>query len=172
MTNKENGLLPDKIYVRAVTNKTLSAVRPDSPIAQAEWTGKLKRTEYIRSDIARAQPQNVEGDERLQEAFKIADARNDEVKELDFGTVFWACGIFADHIRNNPKKEPSGNVNAELLEALKETQVVMANAFNRIHCLPRTTDTQIASQLDSCLAKARKAIARAQSNIDNKTGNE
>ena len=119
MTNKENGLLPDKIYVRAVTNKTLSAVRPDSPIAQAEWTGKLKRTEYIRSDIARAQPQNVEGDERLQEAFKIADARNDEVKELDFGTVFWACGIFADHIRNNPKKEPSGNVNAELLEALK-----------------------------------------------------
>jgi len=43
-------LLPDKIYVRAVTDKTLSAVRPESPIAQAEWSGRLKRTEYVRAD--------------------------------------------------------------------------------------------------------------------------
>lgn len=49
MTN--NNEMPDEIYVRCVTEKTLSAVRPDSPIAQAEWAGRLKRTKYIRADL-------------------------------------------------------------------------------------------------------------------------
>lgn len=43
--------MPDVIYVRTVSDKTLSAVRPDSPIAQAEWSGRLKRTIYHHDRI-------------------------------------------------------------------------------------------------------------------------
>lgn len=43
--------MPDSVFVRKVTNKTLSAVRPESPIVCECHANKLKRTKYIRHDI-------------------------------------------------------------------------------------------------------------------------
>jgi len=45
-----------------------------------------------------------------------------------------------------------------LREALKNTRTVMRQAFNRIHCLPRTSDTDLANEIDATLGKIRKAL--------------
>ena len=34
----------------------------------------------------------------------------------------------------------------------------MRQAFNRIHCLPRTSDTDLANEIDATLGKIRKAL--------------
>ena len=43
--------MPEEIYVRKVTKKTLSAIRPESPILLGCLDGKLMRTKYIRADL-------------------------------------------------------------------------------------------------------------------------
>jgi hypothetical protein len=43
-------------------------------------------------------------------------------------------------------------------DALNKSQEAMANAFNRIHCLPRTTDTVLAHNIDCRMAANRKAL--------------
>ncbi len=42
----------------------------------------------------------------LDAAIKIADARNQEVADLDFGGVFWACGILRAEISRLKKQQP------------------------------------------------------------------
>jgi hypothetical protein len=36
--------------------------------------------------------------DKLEEALKIAKSTPDQIKELDFGNVFWACGVLAAHL--------------------------------------------------------------------------
>lgn len=43
--------MPEEIYVRKVTEKTLSAIRPESPILLGCLGGKLMRTKYVRADL-------------------------------------------------------------------------------------------------------------------------
>lgn len=82
--------LPDEIYVRAVTDKTLSAVRPDSPIAQAEWTGRLKRTKYVRADKSAPQPKQPDVAELLEALKAIVDKdENDCIRDESNEVGFW-----------------------------------------------------------------------------------
>lgn len=46
-------------------------------------------------------------DDELNKALQIADSRNEEVKELDFGNVFWACCILANYIRAATHPQPT-----------------------------------------------------------------
>ena len=62
-------------------------------------------------DIVRAyittQPAPTVTDDELNKALQIADSRNEEVKELDFGNVFWACCILANYIRAATQPQPT-----------------------------------------------------------------
>ena len=51
-------------------------------------------TDFITKKADLTQPAGDVG-----EALRIADMRNEEVKELDFGEVFWACGVLAKQLR-------------------------------------------------------------------------
>lgn len=42
--------------------------------------------------------------DRFKEALEIANTRGDEVKELDFGNVFWACGVLATESEQQKEK--------------------------------------------------------------------
>lgn len=54
------------------------------------------------------------------------------------------------------------NAHDELVSALKNSMLSMAQAFDRIHSLPRTTDTTIASNLDTAMAQNRAALAKVK----------
>lgn len=56
-------------------------------------------------------------------------------------------------------------MNDELRKALEQTQIVLASAFNRIHVLPRVSDTELAKKIGLRLATNRK-ILDAQPNDD------
>lgn len=45
------------------------------------------------------------------------------------------------------------------LGALDESYLILAAAFNRIHGLPRTTDTELASRIEAARAKIERALA-------------
>lgn len=50
---------------------------------------------------------------------------------------------------------------AALREALSEAARVLARAHDRIHSLPRTSDTELAERIGTTNAKIRAALARA-----------
>jgi len=45
--------------------------------------------------------------------------------------------------------------NARLREALSKTTKILVAAFNRIHGLPRTTDTELSNEIEKCLGEIR-----------------
>lgn len=49
--------------------------------------------------------------------------------------------------------------NQELVDALEESQMHLHHAWNRIHCLPRTTDTVLANNIDRQMAANRMLLA-------------
>lgn len=66
------------------------------------WSKKMrqmsKEDEPKWSEPVESNPDNVGGD--VQKALDIADARLEDVKDIDFGEVFWACGILASQLRS------------------------------------------------------------------------
>ena len=68
-------------------------------------------------------PDTADG-ERVLEALKIADASADDVKTLDFGNVFWACGVLAKAIRALQPAQP----------AVHENPVCPTCKGSRLHC--------------------------------------
>jgi len=48
-----------------------------------------------------------------------------------------------------------------LLEALEKANRLLVQAFNRIHTLPRTTDTELADRIERARGEIRAAIAAA-----------
>lgn len=47
----------------------------------------------------------------------------------------------------------------QMADALEDSQIKLHNAWNRIHCLPRTTDTVLANNIDSRMAANRLILA-------------
>jgi len=85
-------------------------------------------------------------------ALAIADARGDEVKELDFGNVFWACGVLAEKVRALTAQQP---VNAELLAVLSRIEGVIC------HEVCSSTNKQISDSGELCrvdISKIRRFI--------------
>lgn len=74
-------------------------------------------------------PSAITDNDRLNKALDIARTTQDEVKELDFGNVFWACGVLADHIK------PSAITKAEAQEALEEIRRVPLRSYETIRAL-------------------------------------
>ena len=58
---------------------------------------------------------------KLEEALSIADKRGEEVKELDFGNVFWACGVLADAYRSTLSQPDIAEMMAEALKNAQAT---------------------------------------------------
>ncbi len=52
--------------------------------------------------------------------------------------------------------------NARLREALSKTTKILVAAFNRIHGLPRTTDTELSTEIEKCLGEIRRVREETQ----------
>ncbi len=52
--------------------------------------------------------------------------------------------------------------NARLREALSKTIKILVAAFNRIHGLPRTTDTELSTEIEKCLGEIRRVREETQ----------
>jgi hypothetical protein len=57
---------------------------------------------------------------------------------------------------------PTPDVAGETTAALKASYAVLAFAFHRIHALPRTRDSELASDIAKVRARIERAIARAE----------
>lgn len=137
MTNNE---MPSEIYVQLGEN------RIGTEICLRKWSENPFEdgTKYIRAD---SQPADVA------EALAIADARGDEVKELDFGNVFWACGVLAEKVRALTAQQP--DVNKELLAVLSRIEGVIC------HEVCSSTNKQISDSGELCrvdISKIRRFI--------------
>lgn len=110
------------------------------------WSKKMrqmsKEDEPKWSEPVESNPDNVGGD--VQKALDIADARLEDVKDIDFGEVFWACGVLSMRVRALAQQEP---VNEELLSVLKEVLYY----DDKHDALPTHIEFKI-----------RKAVARAE----------
>jgi len=52
--------------------------------------------------------------------------------------------------------------NARLREMLSKTTKILVAAFNRIHGLPRTTDTELSTEIEKCLGEIRRVREETQ----------
>jgi hypothetical protein len=52
--------------------------------------------------------------------------------------------------------------NARLREVLAKTTKILVAAFNRIHGLPRTTDTELSTEIEKCLGEIRRVREETQ----------
>jgi chromosome segregation ATPase len=52
--------------------------------------------------------------------------------------------------------------NARLWEMLSKTTKILVAAFNRIHGLPRTTDTELSTEIEKCLGEIRRVRGETQ----------
>jgi hypothetical protein len=51
---------------------------------------------------------------------------------------------------------------ARLREMLSKTTKILVAAFNRIHGLPRTTDTELSTEIEKCLGEIRRVREETQ----------
>lgn len=103
----------------------------------------------------------ADADEFNMEKTKVAIAtalqsRDDEIARLKAN--YKAMCEVAQH--NHQACEKLRALADELAETLGKAAVALAEAFNRVHCLPRQTDNVLASRIDDALYLVQQRIAK------------
>lgn len=68
---------------------------------------------------------------RFEDALKIAKATQEEVKEMDFGEVFWACGILAQQVEVITKERDELELQVDALTAKLKCQIACGCSYDR-----------------------------------------
>jgi chromosome segregation ATPase len=81
----------------------------------------------------------------------------------DIGELITALNDAVNKLNNiRAERDALQAENARLREMLSKTTKILVAAFNRIHGLPRTTDTELSTEIEKCLGEIRRVREETQ----------